>query len=60
MFQNGNDARHVRRKGAQALLDALLVADVGKYFRENGKLGAVERRNVQACLSHQREKPDCF
>ena len=48
----------MRRKGAEALLDALLVADIGEDFFKDGYLRMLFRRNVQACLRHQCEQTD--
>ena len=46
MFQEGNDVGHMGRKGAQALLDALLVTDICVYVMEYGELRAVQCRDV--------------
>ena len=37
-FQDAHDIGHVRRKRAQALLDALLVADIGVDCFKQGEL----------------------
>ena len=57
-FENADDVGHVGRKCTQILFDALLVPDIRKNFMKDRKLRAFRRRNVQAGLSHQREKTD--
>ena len=52
-----NDVRHVPAEGGKALLNALLVSDVGKHLLENRQFRAHVRRNLQARLGHQRKKP---
>ena len=49
---HGNDVRDVRREGAQARRDRLLVADVGKERLEDRHARACVDRNVQARLRH--------
>ena len=46
----------MRREGRKALLDALLIADVGKNGRENAHGAAVVAGDVQPALRHQAEK----
>ena len=36
--EDGNDIFHMTGKGTEALLDALLVSDIGKHVVEDGKL----------------------
>ena len=48
----------MRREGAEGLLDALLVANVCKYLRENVDLRALVGGKVQSRLRHQREQAD--
>ena len=47
----------MRGEGAQALLDALLVADVGEDVLIDRQLGAILGGNVHARLRHQAEQP---
>ena len=49
---------HMGGEGGQALLDALLVADVRQHLGENGNGAAVVGGNVQAALGHKGQKPD--
>ena len=49
---------HVRRERRERLLEALLVADVGKHVVEDRELRAFARRHVQAALGHQGEQAD--
>ena len=44
------------REGRQALLDALLVADVRQHPLINGHGAPVRRRDVEAALGHQRQQ----
>ncbi len=60
MFQNGDNARHMGRKGAEALFDALLVADIRIYFRKNRQFGSIQGRNMEAGLPHEGKQTDCF
>ncbi len=60
MLQKGHDVRHVGGEGAEALLNALLVADVREHLGKDGQFGAVQGRDVKACLAHQGEKPHGF
>ena len=48
--------RHVRREGRQALLDALLVADVGEHLLEDRHPRAGVGGDMQAALRHQRQQ----
>ena len=50
----------MRRKGTQTLLNALFIPDVRKDLRKDGKLGAVQSRNVKSCLPHQGKESHCF
>ena len=43
----------MRGEGTEALLNALLIADIGIYFFVNPQMGVVKGRNVKACLSHE-------
>ena len=47
-------------EGGQALLDALLVTDVGQHPFVNGHLAAVPGGDVQATLGHQGQQTQCF
>ena len=47
-------------KGGKALLDALLVADVGEDAGKNAHRAAVARGNVQSALRHQAEETERF
>ena len=60
LCQNGDDGGHVGGKGTQALFNALFVTDICENLCKNGQLRAVQGRNVQTCLPHQREQSDCF
>ncbi len=48
----------MRGKRAEALLDALLVADIGEHVRIDRQLRAIERGHVHTGLSHQAEQTD--
>ena len=50
----------MRGKGTQTLLNALFIPDVRKDLRKDGKLGAVQSRNVKSCLPHQGKESHCF
>ena len=54
--QNPDDVRHVRRERGQALLDALLIADVRHDLVEHGQTAAVRGGDVQAALRHHGEQ----
>ena len=56
--ENIHDRRHVGGEGRQALLDTLLIADIGKYLPEQGQLAAVARGNMKSGHSHKLEKAD--
>jgi hypothetical protein len=56
--QEADDVGHVRREGAERLLDALLVADVGVDAVEDAQHGFGGRRDVQPGLGHQRQQAD--
>ena len=60
MLQKGHDVCHVGGEGAEALLNALLVPDVREHIGKYAQLGAVQGRDVEACLAHQGEKPNGF
>ena len=53
-----HDILHVRREGRQALLNALLVADIGQDRGEDAHLAAVVAGNVQPALRHQAQKTE--
>ena len=59
-LQDGDDIPEVARKGAQRLLDALLVADVGADGLQNGKYAFSPGRDVQPALRHRRKQPYCL
>ena len=58
LLQDADDVRHVGRKCTQALLDALLIADIREDLRQRLTAGVVPGRNVQACLAHERQQAD--
>ena len=60
LLQDGNNAGHMGGEGTEALLNALLVANICEYFRKNRKLAAIQRRNMKACLSHEGKQSDGF
>ena len=51
--KEGNDIRHVGRKGTEALLNALFIPDVRIDLLEHGKFGTVKRRDVKPRLPHE-------
>ena len=53
-----HDGLHMGGEGGQTLLDALLVADVGKDIAEEGELAPVTCRNVESRHAHQLEEAD--
>ena len=57
-FQEFDQMRHVRGKCAEALLDALLVADDRIDIRIYGNLRSCGGRDVAARLYHERKKSD--
>ncbi len=57
-IHDAHDIGHVRREGGQALLDALLVADVGPDLADEANLRAGVGRDVQAGQRHQRQQSD--
>ena len=56
----GPDMSQVRREGAQARLDRLLVPDVREDGVEDGDFGVVVRWNVQTGLGHHGHDSDRF
>ena len=60
LLQDGYDVGHMGREGAKALLDALLVSDIGENLLEHGQLRSVEGRNMKPCLAHQGKQPHCL
>ena len=54
--EEGDDVGHMRRKGTQALLNTLLVPDVGEHIVEHRQLAAVQGGDMKPGLSHQGEK----
>ena len=46
----------MRRECTEALLNALLVSNIGIYIMKYGKLGTVQCRNVKPRLPHQSKK----
>ena len=60
LLQNLHDVHHVGGEGGEALLDALLVADVRQHPLIYGHGAAVRRRDVEAALGHQRQQPQGF
>ena len=57
MAQNFNNATRVGRESAQALLDALLVADIGKDIPEDCYLRRFPGGYMQTRLRHERQQP---
>ena len=55
---DGDDGLHVGGEGGQALLDALLVADVRVNMLEQANLGLLTRRDVQTARRHEREQAE--
>ena len=47
---------HMRGKGTQALLNALLIADIREDFPINRKAAGRRRRNMKPTLRHHRQK----
>ena len=47
-------------EGGKALLDALLIADIGVDFIEDSQLRAVRGGNLQPRLRHEGEQAHCF
>lgn len=43
----------MRGEGTEALLNTLLVSDVGKHLFKDSQLRSVKRRYMEACLPHQ-------
>src|SRR5258708_17593433 len=53
-----DDVGDVPAKGAQGLLNGLLVTYIGKDLSKAGELGSALGRDVQAALGHQRQQAD--
>ena len=53
LLQDGNNVGHVGGEGTEALLNTLLVSDVGKHLFKDSQLRSVKRRYMEACLPHQ-------
>ena len=53
-----HDGLHVGGEGGQALLDALLVSDVGVDIPEEGELASVAGRDMEAGHAHELEEAD--
>ena len=60
LVEDIDNGLHVRGEGGKALLDALLVADVGENAGEHAHRAAVARGNVQSALRHQAEEAERF
>ncbi len=58
LLQDVDDVGHVAGEGAEALLDALLVADVGVDAFEDTQLAALVNREHHARLRHERQQAD--
>ena len=58
LLEDADDVGDVPRKGAERLLDGLLVADVGVDVVEQRQLRAGLDRDVQPRLRHGRHQPD--
>ena len=60
LVEDIDNGLHVRGEGGKALLDALLVADVGEDAGKDAHRAAVARRDVQSALRHQAEQTERF
>ena len=60
VVQNAGDLFHVAREGGQALLDALLVADVHQILTEHADGALLMSRDQQAVLCHGAQKARGF
>ena len=60
LIQNLHQMCHMGRKGTEALLNALLVSDISIDIAIHRNLRAGLRRQKQAGLSHEHQKPQCF
>ena len=60
LVEDIDNGLHVRGEGGKALLDALLVADVGEDAGKDAHRAAVARGNVQSALRHQAEETERF
>ena len=58
LVENADDVRHVRREGGEALLDALLIADVGHDLLKDRETRAVGGGDMQTALRHDGEQAD--
>ena len=56
LLDDGDQVGHVGAEGGQALLDGLLVADVGKDLVEGGDLAPLLRREEEAAHGHEGEQ----
>ena len=43
----------MRREGTEALLDTLLISDIGIYIFKNCQFRTVQRRDMKSFLTHQ-------
>ena len=57
---DGHDGLHVRGERGQALLDALLVTDIGVNMLKQADFRLLVRRNMQAAGSHERQQTEGF
>ena len=60
LVHDGHNRRHMPGEGGQALLDGLLVANIGEHLPKHRQLRPQIRRDLQARLRHQRQQPDRF
>ena len=60
LLQNGDNGLHVGGERGQALLNALLVADVRQHPLVHGHLAAIPHRDMQAALGHQSQQAQSF
>ena len=57
---DGHDGLHVRGERGQALLDALLVTDIGVNMLKQADFRLLVRRDMQAAGSHERQQTEGF
>ena len=57
---NRHDGLHARRERGQALLDALLVTDIGVNMLKQADFRLFIRRNMQAACRHERQQAERF
>ena len=60
LVHDGHNRRHMPGEGGQALLDGLLVANIGEHLLKYRQFRPQIRRDLQARLRHQRQQTDRF